>query len=45
VVSIGDPLSQSNPALFCNDCFRRLHYTQDGQLLRSDFVVFPYLHE
>jgi len=44
-VTNGDKLAPASPALFCEDCYRLLHYDQGGILLYDDFTVFEYHHK
>ncbi|KAJ5074682.1 snRNA-activating protein complex subunit 3 [Anaeramoeba ignava] len=41
-IVVNDQLCPSNQALFCDDCFEKLHYSENGDLLYSDFEVYPY---
>nr|XP_047139374.1 snRNA-activating protein complex subunit 3 isoform X2 [Hydra vulgaris] len=40
--TLNDPLAFDNPSLFCERCFKYLHYTQDGKPL-CDFKAFPHV--
>lgn len=44
-VTIDDKLAPENPCFFCEQCYKPLHYKQDGTLLYNDFKVFRYHHE
>jgi len=44
-VTYCDKFSAENPTFWCERCYHSFHYGSDGQLLYSDFRVFPYLHE
>ncbi|XP_069545446.1 snRNA-activating protein complex subunit 3 [Brachyistius frenatus] len=37
-----DQFAPSDPCLFCNKCFRLLHYDAEGKKL-GDFLAFPYV--
>ncbi|XP_054635411.1 snRNA-activating protein complex subunit 3 isoform X1 [Dunckerocampus dactyliophorus] len=37
-----DQFAPSNPCLFCDKCFRMLHYDKDGNKL-GDFLAYPYV--
>merc|ERR1712170_53485 len=30
-----------NKMIFCEDCYRRLHYDKNGKTLYKDYLVFP----
>jgi hypothetical protein len=36
-----DKEALENPSDLCEDCYRRLHYDQDGTSLFNDYLVFP----
>lgn len=38
----GDRFAPSNPCLFCDKCFRMLHYDTEGNKL-GEFQAFPYV--
>ncbi|XP_061626790.1 snRNA-activating protein complex subunit 3 [Phyllopteryx taeniolatus] len=38
----GDQFAPSHPCLFCDKCFRMLHYDADGNKL-GDFLAYPYV--
>ncbi|XP_061888770.1 snRNA-activating protein complex subunit 3-like [Entelurus aequoreus] len=38
----GDQFAPSNPCLFCDKCFRMLHYDKDANKL-GDFLAYPYV--
>jgi snRNA-activating protein complex subunit 3 len=42
---MNDRLSDCNPTFMCQMCYELLHYDREGNLLYSDFSVFPYLHD
>jgi hypothetical protein len=44
-VTYGDKLANENPFFFCEECYRPLHYSFQGNLLYNDFQVYSYDHE
>lgn len=44
-VVYGDKRAPQNPFLFCDSCFKLLHYDEEGALLYDDFKTFQYYHE
>ncbi|XP_077460983.1 snRNA-activating protein complex subunit 3 [Stigmatopora argus] len=40
--TVGDQLAPSHPCLFCDKCFRMLHYDADGNKL-GEFLAYPYI--
>lgn len=38
-----DELAPTNPCVLCDECYRLLHYTKDGVLIRGGFEVYPYI--
>ncbi|KAM4750864.1 snRNA-activating protein complex subunit 3 [Anableps anableps] len=38
----GDQFAPSDPCLFCDKCFRMLHYDKEGNKL-GDFLAYPYV--
>jgi len=43
-VTYGDRLTTQNPFFFCNKCYYKLHYDENGDLLSTDYRVFDYEH-
>ncbi len=43
VVTVGDRLAPSSPALFCEQCYDALHLDTEGKLLCGDYQVFRIL--
>jgi len=44
-VTYGDKLASENPFFYCEECYRPLHYSYEGNLLYNDFQVYSYDHE
>jgi len=44
-VTYGDKMAPQNPCFYCEQCYRLVHYLEDGNLLYSDYSVYPYYHE
>jgi len=44
-VTYGDKLASENPFFYCEECYRPLHYSYEGNLLYNDFQVYSYEHE
>lgn len=44
-IVMDDRLSDTNPLFMCKLCYEMMHYDSDGNLLYSDFSVFPYIHD
>merc|ERR1712039_3021 len=42
-ITFYDKEALENPMLFCEDCYRCLHYDEHEKLLYNDYLVFPYL--
>lgn len=40
-VTRNDDLATRSPCYFCEDCFKKLHYSQDGKKV-CDFEAYPY---
>ncbi|XP_057699465.1 snRNA-activating protein complex subunit 3 isoform X2 [Corythoichthys intestinalis] len=40
--TVGDQFAPSHPCLFCDKCFRKLHYDADGNKL-GEFLAYPYV--
>jgi hypothetical protein len=40
-----DRLAEKSVSFMCNSCYEMLHYDSNGQLVYSDFSVFPYVHD
>lgn len=45
LVTYDDQVASSSPFFWCADCFRALHYDENGKALFTDFKVFPYSME
>jgi len=43
-VTYGDRLTTQNPFFFCNKCYYKLHYNENGDLITTDYRVFDYVH-
>jgi len=43
-VTYYDKEALHNKMRFCEDCYRRLHYDEDGKSLYNDYFVYPYIH-
>lgn len=39
----GDRLVPDSPCFLCSQCYEHLHYSQEGNLLYTDFELLPYL--
>jgi snRNA-activating protein complex subunit 3 len=44
-VCYGDRLAVMDPMFFCEKCYHTAHYDQNGHLLYSDFISFPYYQD
>jgi len=44
-ITFGDQYAPENPCFYCDRCYRPFHYDEEGNLLYSNFKVFPYYHE
>lgn len=40
-VTYNDSLAPESPCYFCEDCFRKLHYSKDGKKI-CNFQAYPY---
>lgn len=43
-VTYEDVRTPHSPFYWCEQCFDKMHYSSEGDLLYSDFKVFPYRH-
>lgn len=41
-VTEGDRLVPHTPFFWCEECFRQMHYDEEGRALYTDYKVFPY---
>ncbi|KAL4449459.1 hypothetical protein ABPG77_007103 [Micractinium sp. CCAP 211/92] len=44
-VTYDDRAAPHTPFFWCEDCFRLMHYDEQGSALYTDFRVFPYVQE
>lgn len=44
-LTLNDPIAGKKILLMCEFCFKNLHYTEEGELVYSNFKVLPYLHD
>ena len=43
-ITVNDQFAPSVPCLFCDKCFRMLHYDAEGNKL-GDFLAYPYVDQ
>lgn len=43
-ITYEDVRTPHSPFYWCEECFDKMHYSSKGNLLYSDFKVFPYIH-
>jgi len=44
-ITYDDPSAPHTPFLWCDECFKLMHYAANGQALYTNFKVFPYVHD
>lgn len=44
-LTVNDRLAPESPCAFCDSCYQSLHYGADGQLLYSNYKVYPYYYD
>lgn len=44
-VTHDDARTPHTPYLWCDECFKSLHYDAEGKALYTDYKVFPYVHD
>lgn len=44
-VCVNDTMIEKSACYMCENCFRDLHYSEEGERLYEDFQVFPYIHD
>lgn len=43
-ITYEDIRTPHSPFYWCEECFNKMHYSSEGNLIYSDFKVFPYKH-
>ena len=44
-VTHNDRNAPSNPAFWCEDCYRQMHYSEEGYAYYTDYTAFYYMYE